>query len=230
MNFVRKHSLAHAGQARLRPRDRGAARLLQRRRVVRRQRQHADRRRRVERSRRDRRGVRAAEGLCLWPHRHSRRARRELFKSRARRGRPRLPEPRIRSSSASPTSIIMSMRSAGSAARSRAPRAAAAPIYIVDATQGRDQGPHARPSRSSSKRARGCSIRSGTKGMLKHGFEGVRNIESARHQHDGLVGDDRRGRALGLPADQRDLSCSTPRCASGSRRSIPRHRRASPTA
>ena len=60
-------------QARLRPRDRRAARVLQCRGGIRRQRQHADRRRRVERSRRDRRSVRAPEGLCLWPHRHARR-------------------------------------------------------------------------------------------------------------------------------------------------------------
>ena len=33
----------------------------------------------------------------------------------------------------------------------------------------------------------------------------ARKIESARHQHDGLVGDHRRGRALGLPAHLRDL-------------------------
>ena len=61
--------------------------------------------------------------------------------------------------------------------------------------------------------------------MLKHGYEGVRQIEVACDQHDRLVGDDGAGRALGLSAPDRDL-CARRRDARTSRASsIPPPRR-----
>ena len=41
--------------------------------------------------------------------------------------------------------------------------------------------------------------------LLEHGYEGVRQIEAHVTNTHGLVGDDRPGRALGLPAAHRDL-------------------------
>ncbi len=161
---------------RLRPRDRGAARLLQCRGRLRRQRQHADRRRRVDRSRRDRRSVRAAEGLCLWPQRRPGAAGRTV-QVRAWKASTSPTRTSIRSNSASPTSTIMSMRWAGSAARSPAPRARPRRSTSSTATQG-----------ATKVRTLGEQVDLETRtrmlnplwyeGMLKHGFEGVRNIES----------------------------------------------------
>ena len=51
-------------------------------------------------------------------------------------------------------------------------------------------------------------------GMLEARLRRRAPDRGARHQHDGLVGDHRPGRALGLPAAHARPSCSTRRCAS----------------
>ena len=127
------------------------------------------------------------------------------------------------------TSTITSTRSAASAARSQRAAGQAAPVYIGDADAGRRQGAHA----GRAGRARNPHPHAQPEVVRGHAQARLRRRapdRGARHQHDGLVGDHRPGRSPGSTSSSARPSCSTPRCASGSPRSIPRPRRASPTA
>ena len=75
-NFVRKHALAYQAAARLRPRDRRAARVRQRRRRLRLERQPPGRQRPLGRRGRARRDLHAPQGLRLRPQRARRCSRR----------------------------------------------------------------------------------------------------------------------------------------------------------
>ena len=110
----------------------------------------------------------------------------------------------------------------------RARGGTAANVYIGDQTRGDGivrtisgagcaGDPHAR--------AQSEMVRGAAQARLR----GRARDRGACHQHAGLVGDDRRGFALGLSAARRDLSCLTTRCAGGSRHSTRRLRPRSPT-
>ena len=134
---LRPQACARAsGGARLRPRNRGAARLLQRRRIVRRQRQPDDRRRQLDRSRRTRRMLRAAKGLCV--RREGRAgASGGAVQGRARHGRS-APIRTSNSVELGITAIDQYVDTLGGISRAvtRAKGGATAPVYIGDQTQG----------------------------------------------------------------------------------------------
>ena len=96
---------------------------------------------------------------------------------RARRRRARLPEPRIRSSSASPRSITTSTRSAASAAPCKRAKGGAAPVYIGDQTRGEGKVRTLAEQVALETRTRMLNPK-WYEGMLKHGYEGVRQIEA----------------------------------------------------
>ena len=178
-NFVRKHALAYPGRARLRSRDRGAARVLQRRRRLRRQCRHADRLRRLERRGRDLRHL--SRGARASPTRRKGVARRAA-RTAAERGPGAPSTSPIRTStasnSASPPSIIISTASAASAAPRRARAAATpAPIYISDQTRGEGKVRSLTEQVALETRTRMLNPK-WYEGMLKHGYEGVRQIEA----------------------------------------------------
>ena len=162
-NFVRKHALAYQARARLRPGDGRAARLQQRRRRLRLQRQPC--------------WSRTAAGTTRtnWPRPTSRRKGFAYGRQRpaGAAGRaaatacwPTSSSPTrtsIRSSSASPPSTTTSTRSAASAARCSAPRAAGGAGLHRRPDARRRHGAHAVASRSRWRPAPACSTRSGTR-------------------------------------------------------------------
>ena len=187
----------------LRPRDRIAARVRQCRRRLRLERQPPGRERPLGRRGRTGRDLYAPQGLRLRPHRPSRAAD-GAAQQRAGQRRSRLPEPRLgRARRHHRRSLFRHAgrhQPRGEAVQGR-PRP---PVYIGDQTRGdgtvrtlaRAGGagdPH--PDAQSE------MVRGHAQARLRRRAPD----RGARHQHDGLVGDDRRGGALGLPAADADL-------------------------
>ena len=215
-NFVRKHALAYQAERRLRSRDRGAARVRQRRGRLWRQRRHADRLRRLERRGRDLADTSRGASASPTGRRAARAAARRCSRARSRTvdfayqnldsvelgvtthrplfRHPRRHRPRGRSARAGRA------RRAGLHQRSDARRRAGA---LADRA-GRAGDAHAR--------AQPEMVRGHAQARLR----GRAPDRGARHQHDGLVGDHRPGGALGLRAASPAPSCSIRRCARGS--------------
>ena len=126
-----------------------------------------------------------------------------------------------RSSSASPRSTTTSTRWAASAARCAASaRATAPPVYIGDQTRGDGVVRTLAEQVALETRTRMLNPK-WYEGMLEHGYEGVRQIEAHVTQHR-WAGRRRPARSRrGSTSSSRRPSCSTPRCASAWRRSIP---------
>ena len=79
-----------------------------------------------------------------------------------------------------------------------------APVYIGDQTMGAAKVRTLEDQVALETRSRSLNPR-WFEGLLKHGAEGRAPDRGAGDEHAGLVGHDRRGRALGLPAPERDL-------------------------
>ena len=125
------------------------------------------------------------------------------------------------SNSASPPSIIISTRSAASAGpRARARGGRVAPIYIGDQTRGAGKVRTLSEQVALETRTRVLNPK-WYEGMLKHGYEGVRQIEAHVTNTIGWSATTGEVDSVGLRAAHPRPSCSTPRCASGWRRSIP---------
>ncbi len=84
----------------------------------------------------------------------------------------------------------------------RAKGGESAPVYIADHTSGTGAVRTLSEQVALETRTRTLNPK-WYEGMLEHGYEGVRQIEVACHQHHGLVRHHRRGPALGLSADHR---------------------------
>ena len=108
----------------------------------------------------------------------------------------------------------------GASARRRQP----APIYISDQTRGEGKVRSLTEQVALETRTRILNPK-WYEGMLKHGYEGVRQIEAHVTNTDGLVGDDRTGRPLGLRADHQDLRARSGNAQTPEPRSIRPHRR-----
>ena len=203
LNFVRKHSLAHMAAHGCDLETASLARLFERRRGLRRERQSDDRLGRLDRSRRACRRVRGQEGLRLWPDGRAG-APRRAAREQPRVGRPRLPEPRIaRTRYHHRRPVCRHARRHQSRSRQGQGRRAAAGLYRrPDARRG--QGALARRAggaRNADADAQSGLVRADARPRLR-----------GRAQHRGagdgdarLVGDDGAGRSVGLSADQRDL-------------------------
>ena len=79
-----------------------------------------------------------------------------------------------------------------------------APVYIGDQTAGEAKVRTLAEQVALEARTRTLNPR-WYEGLLKHGYEGVRQIEAQVTKHHGLVGHHQQGRALDLSGDQRDL-------------------------
>ena len=86
----------------------------------------------------------------------------------------------------------------------RAKGGQSAPVYIGDQTRGDGTVRTLAEQVALETRTRTLNPK-WYEGMLKHGYEGVRQIEAHVTNTHGLVGDHRPGGALGLPAAHRDL-------------------------
>ena len=176
-NFVRKHALAFQARAWRRHRDRGAARLRQCRRRLWLQRQPLIDDGRWNDEDELAETYHAPQGLRLWPQRPAGAAGRgaDAACSAASRSPTRTS---TRSSSASPPSTIISTRSAASAARSRsASGGAAPPVYIGDQTRGEGTVRTLAEQVALETRTRALNPK-WFEALLKHGYEGVRQIEA----------------------------------------------------
>ena len=91
----------------------------------------------------------------------------------------------------------------------RAKGGEAAPVYIGDQTRGDGTVRTLAEQVALETRTRMLNPK-WYEGMLQARLRGRAPDRGPRHQHHGLVGDHRRGRALGLPAAHRRPSCSTP--------------------
>ncbi len=217
-NFVRKHALAFQAANNCDLETASLACVWQRRRCLRLERQPSGRERPLGRRGRTRGDLYAPQELCL-RHQGTAGAADRAAEERARHRRSRLPEPRLRSNSASPPSIIISIRSAASAAPFAWPRAASR-RRSISAIRPAAPAPSA-PCRS---RCRwrpvpGCSIRNGTRACSSTATRAFARSKSTSPTP--WAG--RRPRARwrpGCTGSSPRPSCSIRRCASGWRRSI----------
>ena len=176
-NFVRKHALAYQARTRLRPRDGGAARVRQCRRRLRLQRQPSGRERPLGRRGRTRRDLHAPQGLRLRPQRPAGAAGRAAAE-RARERRPRLPEPRLgRARRHHGRSLFRHARR--HQPRGAARHAAARRRRSISATRPAGDGTVRTLSEQVALETRTRMLNpKWYEGMLKHGYEGVRQIEA----------------------------------------------------
>ena len=152
-----------------------------------------------------------------------------LLQERAGRRRPRLPEPRLgraRRHHRRPLLRHAGRHQPRGAARQRAQRV---PVYIGDQTRGDGKVRTLAEQVALETRTRMLNPK-WYEGMLKHGYEGVRQIEAHVTNTMGWSATTGQVAALGLPAADRRPSCSTPRCASAWRSSTRRPRPRWPTA
>ena len=98
------------------------------------------------------------------------------------------------------------------AKKTRDVNATVAPVYIGDQTRGEGTVRTLSEQVALETRSRMLNPK-WYEGMLEHGYEGVRQIEVAHHQHDGLVGHHGPGRSPGSTSSSRRPSCSTRPCA-----------------
>ena len=130
--------------------------------------------------------------------------------------RSRLSEPRLASNSASPRSDHYFDTLGGISRAVRRARGGVAGRRSISATRPAAKARCARLSEQVALETRTRALNpKWYEGMLKHGYEGVRQIEAHVTNTHGLVGDDRRRGALGLRADVRNLRAGPGRCASG---------------
>ena len=181
-NFVRKHALAYQARARLRPRDRGAARLRQCRGRLRRQRQPA--------------WSTAAAGTTRtsWPRPTPGARASPTAAAAAPVQQPALLQSvladvelayqNLDSVELGVTTVDHYFDTLGGISRAvkrakrRARQRRRAPVYIGDQTRGDRRACARCASRWRWRPAPACSTRNGTKRMLEHGYEGVRQIEA----------------------------------------------------